>query len=105
MAKPVNISAARRDLPSLFDRVTRRDGEKVVIRRRDGGREAVLVSRDYVERLERTKRQVVGTTAFRLLGSGELLVPVEEAVANLRAAEERDAAKRLAELAPRPGRR
>ena len=53
MLKTLNISTTRRDLPSLFDRVTARDGERINIRRRDGGPEAVLVGRDYLDRLER----------------------------------------------------
>lgn len=105
MAKMVNISAARRDLPSLFDRVTTNDGDKVVIRRRDGGREAVLVSRDYVERLERANRRLGAGSAFRLVGSGEVLSSIEDAIADIRADDKREADHRIATAVPRPERK
>lgn len=99
MAKRVNISTARKDLPILFDRVTDREGEKVVIRRRDGGQEAVLVSRSYVEQLELASRRSSGRV-FRLLGSGTLLAPGDEVLRVVRAAEVAETEKREQELAP-----
>lgn len=99
MAKSLNISTARRTLPTLFDRVTARDGEKVVIHRRDGDQEAVLVSRGYLDRLEKETRRGTGT-AFKLIGSGRMLGSVEEAVAEVRAAEAAEAEKRARELGP-----
>jgi PHD/YefM family antitoxin component YafN of YafNO toxin-antitoxin module len=101
MAKQVNISAARRELPSLFDRVTRRDGEKVIIRRRDAGPEAVLVSRDYIDSLEQATRDLARATPFRLVGSGELLGSVEDVIATMRGQQTRERDARLDELAPR----
>jgi len=100
MAKRVNISTARRELPTLFDRVTRRDGERVVIRRRDGGPDAVLVSREYVDSLERTTQELARSIPFRLVGSGELLAPVEDALAAMRGQQARSVDQRLGELGP-----
>src|ERR1051326_2428318 len=74
MAKRLNISDARKLLPALFDRVTNREGEKVIISRRDSGTEAILVSKSYVERLEgRASRK-----PFRLFGSAKVMGSVEE---------------------------
>ena len=101
MAKRVNISAARRDLPALFDRVTRDTRVKVVIQRRDTSSEAVLVSREYLDHLERGARQARLGSPFRLIGSGELLTPIEDAIAGVREAESREAAARLDQLPPR----
>ena len=99
MARRVNISTARKELPRLFDRVTARDGEKVVIRRRDGGKEVVLASLDYVERLEAAAREVVAASPFRLFGSGTLHAAVEETLASIRAEDAEQLAGRLAEIA------
>lgn len=103
--RSVNISTARKDLPALFDRVTKEEGAKVVIRRRDQEREAVLVSRDYVDRLERGARQRA-SKGFRLVGSGTLMVQVDEVLSSIRAADDAESTKRAGELAPRrrPGR-
>jgi PHD/YefM family antitoxin component YafN of YafNO toxin-antitoxin module len=104
MSKTLNISAARKELPSLFDRVTSRNGERVVIRRRDGDREAVLVGRDYIESLEAANRRGAAGTDFRLIGSGSALRDVEEAIAEIRSADALAAGRRQREVARR-GRR
>lgn len=101
MPKRVNISTARKDLPSLFDRVTARDGEKVVIRRRDGGREAVLVGRGYVDRLEQQGRRLAAREPFTLLGSLEVRGDADGVVEDVRARDRHGSAKRLAALLPR----
>ena len=100
MLRHVNISKARKELPALFDRVTTHDGEKILIRRRDEEREAVLVSRDYVERLELSHRRAASEKPFRLIGSGKLLVSDEEALAEIRAGEARASEQRRKEFAP-----
>lgn len=97
MARPLNISTARRTLPALFDRVTKRQGEKVVIRRRDGVEEAVLVSGGYLERLERGPR-FAAPTSFRLFGSGTLVAPVDEVIDEVRAAEAAESKRRARTL-------
>lgn len=98
MPKPMNISAARKDLPSLFDRVIRRTGEMVVIRRRDEDREAVLVSREYVQSLLLASRGGAPASKFLLIGSGEAVSDVEDAISEIRAEQEREANHRNAEL-------
>lgn len=103
MAKPLNISTARKQLPAIFDRVTGRRGAKVVIRRRDGDREAVLVDRGYVEALEAASRRLSSEPDFRLVGSGEAICDVEEALAEIRAADATEAASRGDEVVPGPG--
>lgn len=105
MAKRVNISTARNELASLFDRVIGHEGEKVVIRRRDGEREAVLVSRDYVERLEVASRSPAFAKPFRLLGSARLTGDAETIIDEIRAAETREVEKRLQEFASPPKRK
>ena len=100
MANYRNISTARSELPSLFDRVTARDGERVTIRRRDGGPEAVLVSRGYLDRLELARPAPRTDRPFHLLGSGALLRPCVEVLDEIRAAAAAEAGKRLGELAP-----
>ena len=107
MPKPMNISAARKDLPSLFDRVIRRTGEMVVIRRRDEEREAVLVSRQYVQSLLLKDRRAAPASQFLLVGSGEALSDVEAAVSEIRAAQESETNRRSGEMvrARNPGQR
>jgi len=105
MASRVNISTARRELPALFNRVTSRDGAKVVIGRRDGGREAVLASREYVERLEVAERRVGRGTSFRVMGSATIVGTVEEVLGEIRAEQAGQRAKRLAELTIPPSSR
>lgn len=51
--KPVPISTARKDFFQLFEKAVRHDGQKIVISRRGVQQRAVLVSAEYVERLER----------------------------------------------------
>ena len=104
MARLVNITNARKDLPKLFDRVTAHDGVKVIIRRRDGGREAVLVSRDYLEGLEKKHAEPAAPKNKRwsLSGSMKLTMPVEDIIAEIRANDDREFEKRLNEFAPLP---
>lgn len=101
----MNISAARKELPSLFDLVTDRDGEKVVITRRDGQRAAVLVSHGYVEQLELVVRRAP-RQPFRLIGSGRLLVAPDEILTDIRAAEDLEVSgrqRRFARSGKKPG--
>lgn len=108
MAKRVNISTARKELPTLFNRVTSRDGEKVVIGRRDGGPEAVLVSRGYIERLEIASPKAPPGKPWSLFGSGTIVGggTVEDVLAEVRAEDNRQTEKRLAEFtAPLPPRK
>ena len=100
MARLVNISTARKNLPGLFDRVTSRDGEMVVIRRRDGGREAVLISRDYIERLERQAGALRAGKPFKLLGSLALAGDAASVLDEVRAGDRRESEKRLREFTP-----
>ncbi len=55
--KTVPISEARRDLFQIFDRVVRKEGEKVIISRRGHTQPAALVSAVYLERLESLARR------------------------------------------------
>jgi len=103
MAKRVNISAARRDLPALFDRVIARAGESVIIARRDSPDEAVLVARSYIERLERAPQE--RKVPFKLMGSGALLVASDDVIGDLRRREADEADKRHAEFQPPKSRR
>lgn len=93
------MSTARRELPSLFDVVTGRDGATVVIARRDGGPEAVLVGRAYIERLERASRLASTERPFRLAGS--IRAVVDDPIGQLRESAGAEAEKRLASLVPR----
>lgn len=105
MPKPLNISTARKELPSLFDRVTNRRGEIVVIRRRDGDREAVLVAREYLDSLQAASRRLAPAQPFRLLGSGTALSDVETVLGAIRAEEESDAGVRIADFVTRIAKR
>jgi PHD/YefM family antitoxin component YafN of YafNO toxin-antitoxin module len=96
----VNISTARRELPSLFDRVTERPGEKVTIARRDGGAEAVLVSRSYLEHLE--AQRPARATTFKLMSSGTLNAPADEVLAAIRRKDAEVTEARLADLFAKP---
>ena len=105
----VNISTARKRLPALFDTVTARDGAQVSIRRRDSGAEAVLVSRDYLDRLEHAYPHVPPGEAFRLIGSGKLLRPGADVINEIRAEAASESLRRANEMAahtpaPRPTR-
>jgi PHD/YefM family antitoxin component YafN of YafNO toxin-antitoxin module len=101
MAKAVNISTARRDLPSLFDKVTGRKGEIVVIRRRDGDRQAVLVDREHFESLEAATRRLSAGRGFKLIGSGEATGDIDAVLSEIRADDRREAERRQAEMSLR----
>jgi hypothetical protein len=106
MPKRLNISTARKELPALFDRVATREGERVIIRRRDGGEEAALISLGYLERLELAHRQRAAAKPFKLIGSGTMVVSVEDVLGEIRAADEREIEKRQRDFASRaPARR
>lgn len=105
MAKAVNISTARRDLPALFDRVTGRRGEMVVITRRDGERAAVLVDRGYVESLEAANRRLSAVAGFKLMDSGEATADIDSVLSAIRAEDAREAEQRRSEILPRVRRR
>ena len=101
MAKAVNISTARRDLPSLFDKVTGRKGEIVVIRRRDGDRQAVLVDREHFESLEVATRRLSAGWEFKLIGSGEATGDIDAVLSEIRADDRREAERRQGEMSLR----
>ena len=105
MSKSVSISDARKLLPTLFDRVTAHDGQRVVIRRRDDVSEAVLVSRAYLERLELAANGRRDGSPFRLVGSGTVSGDVNETIAAIRSDDAVVSASRLAEFAGSPRRR
>lgn len=65
------LSAARAELFELFEEVTARDGTKVIIAHRTSPKKAVLVSEDYLDRLERAVR-APSVSSFKLFGSMEL---------------------------------
>ena len=80
MADRRSISTARRQLFDLFDQVTGSEGDRVVIARRNAPKEAVLVSREYLDHLENTTRHLArrAAKAFSLFGSATLLVPPDD---------------------------
>lgn len=81
------LSQARAELFALFEDVTAHSGRRIILRHRGGGRDAVLVSREYLERIERAQPGA-GGGSFSLVGSATLNRPLEEALAEIR----RDAA-------------
>ena len=103
MANRQSISTARRQLFDLFDRVTAGDGEKVVIVRRNSLKEAVLVSREYLDHLETTTRGLARRAAagFSLFGSATLLVPPDDVFRATRQEQARRRARKEAKLSPR----
>lgn len=103
MAKRVNISTARKHLPALFDRVTERDGDRVLIHRRDDGREAVLVSRSYIDRIELASRRLARGEAFDVVGSLTIVGDADGVLDEVRAVQSKEAHKRHRELASRQG--
>jgi PHD/YefM family antitoxin component YafN of YafNO toxin-antitoxin module len=95
MAKRRMVSEARKELFELFDEVTATAGRKVILGHRNSAREAVLVSRDYLEGLEAANRQMRGLAArepFHLYGSAKLNVAPEEVLTATRR-EQREAAE------------
>ena len=81
---PVTISEARRRLFDLFERVTSRRPDRVVIRHRDGDREAVLIDREVLEGLERRAAEAT-TTSFDLFGSATLHTSPDDVLSAVRA--------------------
>lgn len=77
------LSQARAELFALFEDVTTHAGRKVILRHRGGGRDAVLVSREYLERIERAQASAEGGS-FSLFGSATLNRPLEEALGEIR---------------------
>jgi PHD/YefM family antitoxin component YafN of YafNO toxin-antitoxin module len=101
MSKRVNISTARKNLPALFDQVTRSDRAKVIIQRRDGEEQAVLVGHSYLERLEIELNQSAKERPLALIGSARLSSPLVDVVAELRESEGREIELRVRDfLAP-----
>jgi PHD/YefM family antitoxin component YafN of YafNO toxin-antitoxin module len=89
------ISAARAELFELFEEVIAHDGKKVVIEHRTSPKKAVLISADYLERLERLERDAPKAGAFTLYGSGTLHVDPEDVLKDVRREENATAEKRL----------
>lgn len=103
MSNRHSISTARRQLFDLFDRVTGSEGDRVVIVRRNTPKEAVLVSRDYLDHLETTARRLTAraATSFSLFGSATLLVPPDDVLRATRQEQARLRARKQAKLAGR----
>jgi PHD/YefM family antitoxin component YafN of YafNO toxin-antitoxin module len=80
MGERRTISTARQELFELFDRVTGDEGERIVIARRTSRKEAVLISKDYLEQLETANHQLArrAATSFSLFGSATLAVPPDD---------------------------
>lgn len=94
-AKTMKISEARAKLFDLVDLVTEDSGAVVLIEHRDREKQAALVSRDHLEYLERTVRELrklTGST-FRLEGSIQIAegMEVEDILREIR----EDAARRF----------
>jgi hypothetical protein len=80
------LSAARAELFDLFEEVTSKQGEKIILVHRGSSRTAALVDGEYLERLEQLARRPSGPTEpFRIFGSATLRVPPEEVLQAVRA--------------------
>lgn len=103
MGQRRTISTARRQLFDLFDQVTATDGEKIIIVRRNVPKAAVLVSRDYLEQLETTTRQLTrgGAEAFSLFGSAALSGSPDDVLRATRREQTRLGARKRDSLSPR----
>src|SRR5262249_29850638 len=79
------LSAARAELFDLFEEVTSKQGEKVILAHRGSARTAALVDSEYLERLEQLARfPPAPTERFRLVGSATLGVAPEEVLQAVR---------------------
>ncbi|MCC7539070.1 MAG: hypothetical protein IT379_22795 [Deltaproteobacteria bacterium] len=80
MQRRLSISEARKSLFALFRSVTANTGSQVILSHRTSAQQAVLVSKEYVERLELVSRRGPAHTKFRLFGSGSLLMSPDDVV-------------------------
>lgn len=85
--KPVTISEARRDLFQLFDRVARKEGEKVTITRRGRSQSAVLVNAAYLDHLESQarRRRPLPLNQARMRGTMTVIGDPETVLSEIRA--------------------
>ncbi len=95
--RPRMLSQARTDLFGIFEDVTKHPGRKVVLRHRGSDAEAVVVSRDYLARLERGAACAVDST-FSLFGSAVIHGSVDEVLREVRRDAEAGLEKKLANL-------
>ena|SRR5437762_1250786 len=103
MSKQRMLSAARAELFDLFEEVTSKQGEKVILMHRGSSRAAALVDREYLERLEQLARRPSGLIErFRLRGSATLGVLPEDVLKAARAEQRRLSEKKAARFAGTP---
>ena len=80
MQRRLTVTEARASLFDLFRAVTTKPGSQVVLSHRTSSEQAVLVSKEYVERLEMLSRKEPARGRFRLFGSGTLVAPPDDVV-------------------------
>lgn len=88
MSEAIAISTARQNLSQFFDRVVKKDGERVLIARRGQKQRAALVSASYLERLEvisRSRRHAAPGTSASLRGSIEVIGDPDTVLTEIRA--------------------
>jgi hypothetical protein len=100
------LSVARAELYELFDEVTSNQGHKVVLQHRGSSREAALVGREYLERLERLAASPQAPLErFRLSGTATLATAPDAVLAAVRAEQRELADKKARVLDPTLGKR
>ena len=112
MATPLmfTISSARQKFFDLFEAVTSRQGRKVIITSRGATSHAVLVGESYLKELELAAKRLhemetahgLSADTFKLMGSGQITVGVEDPLAQIRIEAAAAADKKLASLTKAP---
>ncbi|MGH9417526.1 MAG: hypothetical protein ACRD01_12950 [Terriglobales bacterium] len=97
----VPISSARGELFDLFEQVVRKEGDKVLLKRRGWRRQAALVSADYLASLEARARPAAPARRASLHMAGTVVIggEVEAILARHRQRQARQDGRRLAKLA------
>lgn len=83
MERARTLSQARQELFAIFEEVIAHPGRKVVLRHRGSDKDAVLVSREYLQRLEEGRAEA-RSGGFSLFGSATLNGSVDEVLTEIR---------------------